>query len=191
MKIPLEIFGEKSPMSFNCHSHPFWSKNYQDLKDQKKKLDKNYQEDQKAAQQEKDRLKALTVGCVQQLGRCLSASGSGGLTQVACRFLSLWFDHNLDYPEVPRQWEELMNVWIYLIFCKFVFWSCIYLRYDMIVFIYTLAVYLFEVELWGICMQYMFLSSLAAGFQLRTFRESWRRRFQSFAWMLSFPSFTN
>ena len=81
----------------------FDQKNYQDLKDQKKKLDKNYQEDQKAAQQEKDRLKALTVGCVQQLGRCLSASGSGGLTQVACRFLSLWFDHNLDYPEATRQ----------------------------------------------------------------------------------------
>lgn len=98
-------------MSFNCHSQPFWSKNYQDLKDQKKKLDKNYQEDQKAAQQEKDRLKALTVGCVQQLGRCLSASGSGGLTQVACRFLSLWFDHNLDYPEATRQWEELISVW--------------------------------------------------------------------------------
>ena len=77
----------------------------QDLQEQKGKLEKHRKDDIKDAQQEKERLKTLTLGCVKQLGQCLAAQDGnpgnqgGGLTQVACRFLSLWFDHNLEYDE--------------------------------------------------------------------------------------------
>lgn len=40
-----------------------------------------------------------------QLGRCLAIGGEG-LTQIACRFLSLWFDHNVEYPEVTAIVKE-------------------------------------------------------------------------------------
>lgn len=80
-------------------------KEVKDLQEQKGKLEKPRKEDVKAGQQEKERLKTLTLGCVQQLGKCLAAQDGnqgGGLTQVACRFLSLWFDHNLEYDEITN-----------------------------------------------------------------------------------------
>ncbi|CAK9092592.1 unnamed protein product [Durusdinium trenchii] len=69
------------------------------LNEQKRKLEISKEEDQRSVQSEKERLKALTTGCIRQLGRCLS-TGSEGLTQVACRFLSLWFDYSSEYPEI-------------------------------------------------------------------------------------------
>lgn len=83
-------------------------KEVKDLQEQKGKLEKHRKDDIKDAQQEKERLKTLTLGCVKQLGQCLAAQDGnpgnqgGGLTQVACRFLSLWFDHNLEYDEITN-----------------------------------------------------------------------------------------
>ena len=75
------------------------------LKEQKRKLEISKEEDQRTVQSEKERLKALMTGCVRQLGRCLS-TGSEGLTQVACRFISLWFDYNSEYPEITAIIKE-------------------------------------------------------------------------------------
>ena len=86
----------------------------QDLQEQKGKLEKHRKDDIKDAQQEKERLKTLTLGCVKQLGQCLAAQDGnpgnqgGGLTQVACRFLvplvrpqpGVWWT-------LGWQWEEL------------------------------------------------------------------------------------
>ncbi|CAJ1371480.1 unnamed protein product [Effrenium voratum] len=74
---------------------------FRTLRDEKNKLEKRSNEDRKTAQQEAERIEVLATGCVRQLGRCLMESGSN-LTRVACRFLSLWFDHNVEVPEVTK-----------------------------------------------------------------------------------------
>ncbi|CAE7532528.1 ATM [Symbiodinium sp. CCMP2592] len=73
---------------------------FHSLQQQRRTLELQRQEDQKTLQNEEARLEAFATNCVKQLARCLS-DGQGNLTQVACRFLSLWFDCQ-EYPGITR-----------------------------------------------------------------------------------------
>ena len=142
----------------------------QDLKSQKTSLEKHRREDQKATQEEKDTLKNLTLGCVRQLGRCLAAKGKGGnLTQVACRFLSLWFDHNLEYTEALAQVFQV--VFLFLLLLVFL----------PIVQSYSVPRTLFDLDSTS-------AKSLA---KIRRSPTSSRSPFQACPWMQCCPSFTN
>jgi len=72
------------------------------LRDQERKLMKQCQEDKEKFEEEGKRIRDLAYSCIEQCGKCLQLSGGKGLTKVACRFLSLWFDYSGDCPEITE-----------------------------------------------------------------------------------------
>nr|QDO16449.1 serine-protein kinase ATM [Crypthecodinium cohnii]USW07780.1 Serine-protein kinase ATM [Crypthecodinium cohnii] len=72
------------------------------LREQERKLAIQCEEDDQKFEEETKRIRDLARGCIEQCGKCLQLSGDKGLTKVACRFLSLWFDYSSDCPEITE-----------------------------------------------------------------------------------------
>lgn len=78
------------------------------LKDQVRVLEGRSREDKQREAEEQGRLKTLALHCVQQYGLCLAETGTGSMTKVACRFLSLWFDYGREYSEITASVKQVM-----------------------------------------------------------------------------------
>eukprot|EP00931_Biecheleriopsis_adriatica_P101418 TRINITY_DN7655_c3_g1_i1.p1 TRINITY_DN7655_c3_g1~~TRINITY_DN7655_c3_g1_i1.p1 ORF type:complete len:3029 (+),score=615.62 TRINITY_DN7655_c3_g1_i1:50-9136(+) len=104
----LEAFMKTLPPGSNPAVTQQQDAKYRTLREQKRKLDLAHAEDRQQEKSDMERVKALALGCVEQFGRCLSIGSKENLTQVACRFLSIWFDYSTEYPEITSLVRELL-----------------------------------------------------------------------------------
>ncbi|CAE8642170.1 unnamed protein product, partial [Polarella glacialis] len=102
------VMQEMATLRLNTHANPLQlQKQLQSLAEQKRKLELQNKDDSDASARDKEFVKGLALNCVKQLARCLVEGSQENLTQVACRFLSLWFEYSQEYPEVTTTVREV------------------------------------------------------------------------------------